>query len=114
MEDLKNNKLVWIVVAFLLFNLTVLGLSSLIVERTTKQVIEKLKQEYSPSPYGPSFDPDKVSPDHLRVNFDGQNHETVSSSDVAFHTHGGTGVLYFSTEARDWRNGWEKDRGFNQ
>lgn len=113
MEDLKNNKLVWIVLGFFLLNLTVFGLSKFIIEKTTKEVIQKLKQEYSPSPYGPSFDPDKVSPDHMRVNFDAINHQKNSDANLAFNTHGGSGVLYFSTESNNWRESWEKDRGFN-
>lgn len=117
MVNLKNNKFVWIVGTFLLLNLTVLGLSKFIIEKTTQQVIQRLKQEYSPSPYGPSFDPDKVSPDHLRVNFNPTNHEKAELNEIAIfdnsNTHGGGGVLYFSTEANKWREGWEKDRGFS-
>lgn len=30
------------------------------VEKVSDRVIQKLKQEYTPSPYGPTIDPDKV------------------------------------------------------
>ena len=116
MENLKNNKLAWIALVFIFLNLTVLLMSKFIVERTTNEVIQRLKQNYSPSPYGPSFDPDKVSPDHLRVNFNAQNHEKFLINDLAIQnnpsTHGGSGVLYFSKETSGWLENWEKDRGF--
>jgi len=30
------------------------------VEKVSDRVVQKLKQEYTPSPYGPTIDPDKV------------------------------------------------------
>lgn len=64
--DWKNNKLLWIIGGLVVFNLALFGTSEIIVRRTTAKVIERLQKEYSPSPYGPGLDPDKVNPDALR------------------------------------------------
>jgi len=64
--DWKNNKWIWIIVGVTVFNVVLFGMSELIVRRTTNKVIERLQKEYSPSPYGPGLDPDKVNPDALR------------------------------------------------
>jgi hypothetical protein len=64
--DWKNNKWVWIIVGVTIFNVVLFGMSELIVRRTTNKVIERLQKEYSPSPYGPGVDPDKVNPDAFR------------------------------------------------
>lgn len=55
-----NNKLFYVVLA-LTVAMVVVGVgSSVLVNRVTDAVIEKLQKEYSPSPYGPGIDPDKI------------------------------------------------------
>jgi hypothetical protein len=55
-----NNKLVYVFVG-LTFLLLFFGLGTrLFVDKVADRVINKLKMEYSPSPYGPTIDPDKV------------------------------------------------------
>lgn len=61
--DIKNNKLLWTLIAVTFFNVGMLVVGQIIVEKTSDRVLEKLKKEYSPSPYGPGFDPDKVKPE---------------------------------------------------
>lgn len=39
--------------------------TKLFVNKVTDNVIQKLKQDYSPSPYGPTIDPDKVDLNEL-------------------------------------------------
>jgi hypothetical protein len=62
-----NNKLTY---AFLVLTalLLVFGLGTrLFVDKVADRVIQKLRLEYSPSPYGPTIDPDKI--DLNKVNF---------------------------------------------
>ena len=47
-----DNKLAWVVVGLALLIGAVLGI--------THYMTEKVEKEYSPSPYGPGFDPDRV------------------------------------------------------
>ena len=43
------------------------GMSSkFFVDKIADRVIQKLQKEYSPSPYGPGIDPDKLDPDKLK------------------------------------------------
>lgn len=39
-----------------------------VVEVVTQNVIRKLERDYSPSPYGPKFDPDKIDIDKFAKN----------------------------------------------
>jgi hypothetical protein len=106
MDDLKNNKIFLIVISLITINLLGFAFSKFIINATTGCVIEKLKQNYSPSPYGPGFDPDKVNPDSLKV--DTQGDELYSK--ISFKndlTHGS----YNGFES--WQKDWEQDRGFN-
>jgi hypothetical protein len=48
------------VVIFITFAIASFGMR-LVVDKTTDAVIEKL-QRYSPGPYHPAFDPDKINP----------------------------------------------------
>lgn len=40
--------------------------NSFLVPKITRNVIQELKREYSPGPYDPGFDPDKVNPNLFR------------------------------------------------
>jgi|GEM_PF-3161278 len=100
MDDLKNNKLFWVVVIFSVLNLGIFFVSKFVISKTTDKVIEKLQKEYSPSPYGPGLDPDKVDPESLKnqkVYFELRKNE---NQDVVTHQN----VI--------WRQDWEQDRGF--
>jgi hypothetical protein len=55
-----NNKYIWVVVA-LFGALFLVGVGSKVfTDRIVAAVVDKLKKEYSPSPYGPGIDPDKI------------------------------------------------------
>jgi hypothetical protein len=47
------------------------GVYNTFVDHVSDKVIEKLSKEYSPSPYGPGLDPDKV--DVTAITFTGQD-----------------------------------------
>jgi hypothetical protein len=106
MDDLKNNKIFLIVISLVTINLLGFAFSKFVINTTTECVIEKLKQNYSPSPYGPGFDPDKVNSNSLKV--DTQGNELYSK--ISFKNdlvHGSAGVF------ESWQKDWEQDRGFN-
>lgn len=42
--------------------------TKLFVDKVTDRVIEKLKIEYSPSPYGPTINPDEIDLDKVKSN----------------------------------------------
>jgi len=55
-----NNKLVYVFVALTVL-LLVFGLGTKVfVDKVADRVIHKLQKDYSPSPYGPGIDPDKL------------------------------------------------------
>lgn len=66
---MSNNKLlVSLAVVACVFagSLLSFGFYKIVVSGATKAVINNLQKSYSPSPYSPGFDPDKVNPDALR------------------------------------------------
>jgi hypothetical protein len=65
-NNLGNNKLVWVVVGLVVVLLAVGFGGKFVIDRIADKVIQKLQKEYSPSPYGPGFDPDKVDAEKLR------------------------------------------------
>lgn len=66
MDDLKNNKIFWILVAVTVLNVGGFLVGRVLIDKAADRVIQKLQREYSPSPYGPGFDPDKVNPDGMK------------------------------------------------
>lgn len=44
----------------------ILFVNGFLVPKITKNVIQELRREYTPGPYDPGFDPDKVNPNALR------------------------------------------------
>jgi hypothetical protein len=120
--DWKNNKWVWIIVGVTIFNVVLFGMSELIVRRTTNKVIERLQKEYSPSPYGPGIDPDKVNPDAFRrkveFRFDEQPTQTEEKTPPTCGRHQVTPVEEkpkkkveeVAPKKTDWLDDWEKQR----
>lgn len=45
--------------------LSIKFVDKILMEKVSDRVVQKLVQEYSPSPYGPSVDPDKIDVDKL-------------------------------------------------
>jgi hypothetical protein len=63
---MENKNLTIAAVALAGFLLLALLLNVFLVPRITAKVIEELKRSYTPGPYDPGFDPDKVNPNALR------------------------------------------------
>ena len=111
MDDLKNNKMIWILAVVTMFNIGAFFISKVVVDKAADRVIQKLKKEYSPSPYGPGFDPDKVNPEAFKSSKkfldskkDGQSMvfpDEKASGDKVFHAVAISDV---------WRNEWEGSR----
>lgn len=108
MEDLLKNKLFWVVALLAVFNLGFYVVGQVLVDKTANKVIEKLQKEYSPSPYGPGLDPDKVDPDSLKNLPDGfYELRSTSSGEVVDYVP----LSELVQDASVWREGWERDRG---
>jgi hypothetical protein len=109
MEDLLKNKLFWAVALLAVFNLGFYVVGKALVDKTADRVIEKLQKEYSPSPYGPGLDPDRVDPDGLRGLPEGVYELTkTENGDIINYV-----PLSKVQDASVWREGWERDRGAN-
>lgn len=73
MKDLLNNKLFWVFIVFCFLTVFTILFSNKIVNLAIKNhydeiaevMIKKLQKEYSPSPYGPGLNPDKVDIDAM-------------------------------------------------
>ena len=67
---MNTNKLLYVFLALtgliLIFSLGV----NFFVDKVSDRVIQRLKQDYSPSPYGPTIDPDKVDLSKVHVKVD--------------------------------------------
>ena len=62
----NSSKLLWAVIILTVI-MVVVGIGSkVLVDKVADRVIQKLQKEYSPSPYGPGIDPDKLDPEKLR------------------------------------------------
>ena len=101
MSDWANNKLVWImVIGSLCCWILVFGYV-VTVNRVTDKVIERLQKEYSPSPYSPGFDPDKVNPKAFKTMF---------SEFEKLRTEQGALESQQISEDQWWRYQWERER----
>lgn len=62
-----SNKILinWALGLFAALVLTLL-LNNLLVDKITNRVMDELKRSYTPGPYDPGFDPDKVNPNYFR------------------------------------------------
>lgn len=68
MEWLKQNKLIAVVLAVLLFNAAGFLMSGIVFDKIADKVIQKLRNDYSPAkpPYGPGINHDVISDNAFR------------------------------------------------
>ena len=95
MNELMNNKMAWLAAFLVGANLLFYFGWTILVDKAADRVIQKLEKEYSPSPYGPGLDPDKVDPGSLRNELHANVWEDLERS---------------ITEQEAWRSSWEKER----
>lgn len=63
-----NSKFLLPIVAFaLIFGVCVFG-SNVLIKKVSEKVIQQIQRDYTPGPYSPGFDPDKVDPRFFRNN----------------------------------------------
>jgi hypothetical protein len=117
MDDIVKNKLFWIVVAITMFNIGVFAVGKLVVNKAADEVIERLEKEYSPSPYGPGFDPDKVDPEVLRnqrLYYEiKRSQQELAEEDAEVSAAPPIVASETIQSAEEWAEEWERDRGFN-
>jgi hypothetical protein len=63
---MENRSLLIGVVGLSAFLFLILFLNLFFVPKITRDVIQELKREYTPGPYDPAYDPDKINPNLLR------------------------------------------------
>lgn len=115
MEDILKNKLFVVAAAFFAFNMMIFVGGKFVVNKAADEVIERLERNYSPSPYGPGLDPDRVSPQVLQST---KTYLELKAKPIegepmptAFMESNSTLQV---AEASEWLDQWEKDRGFTQ
>lgn len=101
MEEIKKNKILLAVLVVTFVNLLIFGFGKIIINKVSDDVIKKLQKDYSPSPYGPGFDPDKVGPQTLNLK-----HGRLADQLVSYDE--------YSNQESVWRFNWELERGFIQ
>ena len=107
MDNLFKNKIFWAVAVVTFMNASVFLVGHVVIDKAADSVIERLEKDYSPSPYGPGFDPDKVEVvrelvhELKKYNESGQVNESRSSRDL-------TDMI---EDADRWRANWERERG---
>ena len=99
MDAFKENKLFFGIIGVALVLILCLFVGKLAVNKVSDMVIQKLQKEYSPSPYGPGFDPDRVNPDFFR------NKRAVKGIYVE------SNLPSIVNESDRWRAEWERERG---
>lgn len=60
-----NSKLFWTVIILSVCMIAVGVANKILVDKIADRVILKLQKDYSPSPYGPGIDPDKLDANKL-------------------------------------------------
>jgi hypothetical protein len=113
MDDLLKNKMFVVIVALTFVNLAFFIGGKLIIDKAADEVIERLERNYSPSPYGPGLDPDKVNPQALdspRQYLEVKEELDGDPLPTSFVEQELADIAY----ATKWRTEWEKERGFNQ
>ena len=76
MKNLLDNKLFWfasfLASAILISSVFSKQVSNLVIEshyeKIADVVVKKLQKDYSPSPYGPGIDPDKIDVEKIKKN----------------------------------------------
>jgi hypothetical protein len=104
MDEIKTNKIFWVVLAVTILNIAVFLIGRVIIDKSADRVIERLQKDYSPSPYGPGFDPDKLGGTGFKMSANEISNELELMDQRLSES---------SIVAVDlWRDDWEKERGF--
>lgn len=111
----KSNNLFWILAAVITFNVVGFLAYTVIVNKVEERILQKLQKEYSPSPYGPGFDPDIVNPEGFKTSktyFEMRTHGDKSVVTTHSSDSMDAGIVETIKESDVWRDNWEKERDF--
>lgn len=64
---MNSSKLLWVVIILTVIILGAGICGKVLVDKIADKVIQKLQKDYSPSPYGPGIDPDKLDSEKLNT-----------------------------------------------
>jgi hypothetical protein len=104
MDEIKENKTFWIVLAVTVLNVMVFLIGRVIIDKAADRVIEKLQKDYSPSPYSPGFDPDKLGATGFKLS----SNEITNELEILDQRLSEDSIVAVDL----WRDDWEKERGF--
>lgn len=102
MDFIKKN-VAWVLGGLILLNVMAFVAFQVAVDKAADKVLETLKKEYSPSPYGPGFDPDKVTAESINGTqkfFELRSHKVELDQEITDDVR----------ESDIWRNDWETVR----
>ncbi len=104
--------LVVVVVFGAVLGMAVFG-GNAVIGKITDRVVEQLKKDYSPGPYSPGFDPDKVSPDFFSMQ--PQTHQQQVQPQYGFGPPSQVVPFIEQTQPNlgnptDWNKQWEQQR----
>jgi hypothetical protein len=105
---MQGNKIIWILVVITVFNVAAFFLGKAIIEKAADRAIQKLQKEYSPSPYGPGFDPDRFNLNEAKVKVSIEN--VPQEVKIVGESQEQSNVRRFAEIVR-WREEWERSRG---
>jgi hypothetical protein len=104
MDEIKKNKVLLAVFIVTILNISVFFIGRIIIDKAADRVIEKLQKDYSPSPYGPGFDPDKLG----ETGFKMSTNEITNELEILDQRLSEESIVAVDL----WRDDWEKERGF--
>ena len=93
---MSNSKLLWVVIVLAVIMMGASIFGTVLVDKVSDRVILKLQKDYSPSPYGPGIDPDKLDTEKL-------NMVNVQSSNPIK-------AIQPVLDDGDWSDNWEEQR----
>ena len=105
MVSLLKQHLAWVLAVFVGLNLGVLLFVQVVVHKAKTEVLEEIQKDYSPSPYGPGINPDRVNLEAI--------HNQRMYFEVSSYSDGLTGETKVQQIAStNWTEDWDSQRGF--
>ena len=108
----NKNILLAVAVFLAVFGLLAVG-NKVIIDKISERVIEKLQREYSPGPYQPGFDPDKINPDFFKQPQMPPGQQPPPGYQMQQQPGQPGGLQRYGSglgQPADWNNLWENQR----
>ena len=110
---MKDNKIFWILIGITIFNISAFLLGKSIIEKAADRAIQKLQKEYSPSPYGPGVDPDKLDIEGMKQHYGIKKELDTNVFKEENVKHQEKTLIKTISDSDKWREEWEKSRNAN-